>query len=139
MGANMVSFRRAARRARRFIRLIPTHSHHAALVPAAAVAIAGLLLSFAPARAQDEFREIESKYVFGFTIGSGIGLEGEREVTTDTIAALGKRDGRYAATETKAEFEYTPNQYVQIELGALFASHNISGVTDLDDRNQVAV
>jgi hypothetical protein len=32
-----------------------------------------------------------------------------------------------------------PNQYVQIEVGALVSSHNISGVTDLDNRNQEAL
>ena len=93
------------------------------------------------AKAQDftnpqPFYEIETKYIFGFTEGSGVGLEGEKELSSDTIARFGKRDGRYTATETKWEFEYTPNQYVQLELGPLTASHNIRGVTDLDDRNQ---
>ena len=43
---------------------------------------AGLLVSLAdPVRAYDEgaFHEIETKYIFGFTEGSGIGLEGEKE------------------------------------------------------------
>jgi hypothetical protein len=81
------------------------------------------------------FYEIETKYIFGFTEGSGVGLEGEKELSVDTIARFGKRDGRYTATETKWEFEYTPNQYVQLELGPLTSSHNIRNVTDLDDRN----
>jgi len=94
-----------------------------------------------PLKAQDDlagplnFYEIETKYIFGFTEGSGVGLEGEKELSLDTIARLGKRDGRYVATETKWEFEYTPNQYVQLELGPLTASHYIRNVTDLDDRN----
>jgi hypothetical protein len=33
----------------------------------------------------------------------------------------------------------TPNQYIQLEIGVLVASHNIRSVTDLDDRNQVAL
>ena len=92
------------------------------------------------ARAQDasSWKDIETKYIFGFTTGSGIGLEGEKEFTVDTIARFGKRDGHYAATETKYEFEFTPSQFVQIEFGALGSTHNIRGVTDLDDRNQVA-
>ena len=106
---------------------------------AAAVVAAVWSAAIAPARADDEFREIETKYIFGFTIGSGIGLEGEREFSTETTAAFGKRDGSYKASETKLEFEYTPNQYIQIELGALVASHNIRDVTDLDNRNQVAL
>jgi hypothetical protein len=93
------------------------------------------------ARADDasSWREIETKYIFGFTTGSGIGLEGEKEFTVDTIGRFGKRDGHYAATETKYEFEFTPSQFIQIEFGALGSTHNIGGVTDLDDRRQVAL
>lgn len=93
------------------------------------------------ARAEDasSWREIETKYIFGFTTGSGIGLEGEKEFTVDTIGRFGKRDGRYAATETKYEFEFTPTQFIQIEFGALGSTHHIGGVTGLDDRNQVAL
>jgi len=93
------------------------------------------------ARAEDanSWHDIETKYIFGFTIGSGIGLEGEKEFTVDTIGRFGKRDGHYAATETKYEFEFTPSQFIQIEFGALGSTHNIGGVTDLDDRNQAAL
>ncbi len=93
------------------------------------------------ARAEDasSWRDIETKYIFGFTTGSGIGLEGEKEFTVDSIGRFGKRDGHYAATETKYEFEFTPSQFIQIEFGALGSTHNIGGVTDLDDRRQVAV
>jgi len=98
------------------------------------------LISFNAAnsvRAQETgFYEIETKYIFGFTEGSGIGLEGEKEITTDKIARFGKRAGHYFASETKLEYETTPNQYIQLEMGALVAAHSISGVTGLDDRNQ---
>ena len=93
------------------------------------------------ARAQDNpviYRDVETKYVFGFTEGSGIGLEGEKEFSPETFVSFGKRDGRYRASETKLEYEFTPNQYVQFELGPMVAWHDINGVTDLDDRNQVA-
>jgi hypothetical protein len=92
------------------------------------------------ARAEDasSWRDIETKYIFGFTTGSGIGLEGEKEFTIDTIGRFGKRDGHYTATETKYEYEFTPSQFIQIEFGALGSTHNIGGVTGLDDRNQVA-
>lgn len=92
-------------------------------------------------RAQDKpviYRDVETKYVFGFTEGSGIGLEGEKEFSPETVARMGKRDGHYFASETKLEFEFTPNQYVQFELGPMVARHSINGVTDLDDRNQFA-
>ena len=84
------------------------------------------------------WKEIETKYIFGFTTGSGIGLEGEKEVTVDTIGRFGKRDGHYAATETKYEFEFTPTQFIQIEFGALGSTHDIGGVTGLDGRRQFA-
>ena len=104
-------------------------------------AIGGLLWCSVAARADDasSWRDLETKYIFGFTTGSGIGLEGEKEVTIDTIGRFGKRDGHYAATETKYEFEFTPSQFIQIEFGALGSTHHIGGVTDLDDRNQIAL
>ena len=105
------------------------------LIPCVLVGCAG------SARAQDasSWKEIETKYIFGFTTGSGIGLEGEKEFTVDIIGRFGKRDGHYAATETKYEFEFTPTQFIQIEFGALGSTHNIGGVTDLDDRSQFAL
>ncbi|HXL13883.1 MAG TPA: hypothetical protein VN941_07985 [Bradyrhizobium sp.] len=104
-------------------------------------ALACLFWCGTPARAEDysSWHDIETKYIFGFTLGSGIGLEGEKEVTVDAIGRFGKRDGSYAASETKYEFEFTPNQFIQIEFGALGSTHNISGVTGLDDRNQAAL
>lgn len=107
---------------------------------AAVFGVFALLCLGGAARAEDaeSWKEIETKYIFGFTTGSGIGLEGEKEFTIDTRGRFGKRDGRYNATETKYEFEFTPSQLVQIEFGALGSTHNIAGVTDLDDRKQVA-
>src|SRR5262249_26642868 len=100
-----------------------------------------LASSFA-ARAQDNnsatYGDVETKYIFGITEGSGVGLEGEKEFSLDTIARIGKREGRYWASETKLEYEFTPNQYVQFELGPLVSWHNIKNVTDLDNRNQLA-
>src|ERR1700681_657462 len=104
-------------------------------------AVACLLGWCGAARAEDasSWKDIETKYIFGFTIGSGIGLEGEKEFTVDTIGRFGKRDGHYAATETKYEFEFTPTQFIQIEFGALGSTHDIGGVTGLDDRRQLAL
>src|SRR6478672_5664054 len=81
------------------------------------------------------YREIETKYIFGFTEGSGIGLEGEKEFSLDTEARLGKSGGHYYASETKFEYEFTPNQYVQFELGPFASAHSIKGVDGLDDRS----
>ncbi|MDB5553065.1 MAG: hypothetical protein JWL86_3049 [Rhizobium sp.] len=102
-----------------------------------------LVLTFCAgtAQAQDSatWRDIETKYIFGFTTGSGIGLEGEKEFTVESIGRFGKRGGRYQATETKYEFEFTPSQFIQIEFGALGSSHNISGVNDIENRRQLAL
>ena len=106
------------------------------------IALAALL---APSvgRAQDAdpyLRDIETKYIFGFTEGSGIGLEGEKEFSLDTEARMGKGGGsRYWASETKGEFEFTPNQYVQLEFGPFMSAHYIKDVADLDNRNQIAL
>src|ERR1700674_4706815 len=89
-------------------------------------------------RAQDNpvvYRDVETKYIFGFTEGSGIGLQGEKEFSTETVARFGKRHGRYPATQTKPENEFPPSQFVQFELGGLVASHDIKNVTNLDNRN----
>src|SRR3979409_1737296 len=117
-------------------RIQPGRPHSIALC-----AVGCLFLGCGAARAEDasSWRDIETKYIFGFTTGSGIGLEGEKEFTADSIGRFGKRDGHYAATETKYEFEFTPSQFIQIEFGALGSTHNIGGVTDLDDRRQVAL
>src|SRR5258706_5380902 len=104
-------------------------------------AVGCLFWASGTARAEDasSWRDMETKYIFGFTTGSGIGLEGEKEFTVDSIGRFGKRDGHYAATETKFEFEFTPTQFIQIEFGALGSTHTVGGVTDLDDRRQVAL
>src|SRR2546421_7019824 len=108
------------------------------------MAIAGGLLGLCAGtsvRAQDatppQFHEIETKYIFGFTEGSGIGIEGEKEFSVESVVGIGKRDGRYVASQTKLEYEFTPSQFVQFEFGALVSSHNIRNVTDFDDRNSV--
>ncbi len=93
------------------------------------------------ARAQDEtpiFRDVETKYIFGFTEGSGIGLEGEKEFSFDTKARISKQGGQYWASETEGEFEFTPNQYVQFEFGPFMSAHSIHNVSNLDNRDQVA-
>lgn len=116
--------------------LTASKARHAGLL----VAVALITLSAAyPVCAQDAgFYEVETKYIFGFTEGSGIGLEGEKEFSWESFARFGKANGRYWASETKLEYEFTPNQYVQFEFGPLVSTHNIKNVTDLENRNQVA-
>jgi hypothetical protein len=100
-------------------------------------ATAVILTTAVRAEAQDNsaFYEIETKYIFGFTIGSSIGIEGEKAFEPDTVASFGKRNGTYTATETELEFEFTPSQFVQIEFGPTVSYYNIHNVTDIDDRS----
>jgi hypothetical protein len=110
---------------------------------AGVAAMIGVAVLGGAARADDAdpstWRELETKYLFGFTSGSGIGKEGEKEIAVVSVGRFGKRDGSYASSETLTEFEYTPTQFIQIEFGALVSSHAISGVTGLTDRNQIAL
>ena len=95
----------------------------------------------ASAKAQESaFHELETKYIFGsFTVGSSIDEEGEKAFEPETEADFGKRSGRYAATETELEYEFTPTQYLQIELGPTVSYYNIQNVPGLDNRNLAAI
>ena len=99
---------------------------------------AALLVVFpAFARAQDptsdSFRELETKYIFGFAFGSDIGPEGERELELTTNVNFQKRTGSYFALKQEAELEYNPTDSFQIELGAAGVYHAINSVEGLDD------
>lgn len=94
------------------------------------------------AKAQDNsaFHEVETKYIFGnFTVGSSTGLQGEMAFEPESEADFGKRFGRYAATGTALEFEYTPTQFMQVEFGPSVSYYNIHNVPGLDDRNLLSI
>src|SRR5262245_26497209 len=91
------------------------------------------------ARGQDGFYEVETKYIFGVTEGSGVGLEGEKGFSAESSARSGKCEGRYWAGETKREYELTPTQYVQLALGPVGSTHVIKDVTDLENRRNLAM
>ncbi|HEY0354259.1 MAG TPA: hypothetical protein VGC68_11570 [Enterovirga sp.] len=104
----------------------------------AAVLACGSFSAIAQERSPDSYPEIESKYLFGFTTGTDIGLEGEKEVSVETNGRFGKRGGDYRSFDHKLEFEFTPTQFMQFELGVLGASHRIRDVPGLDDRNSTS-
>lgn len=115
-------------------------SHSRGLRPGVVAVVAGLAIGNPGASKADDvgdlFREVESKYLFGFTEGSDIGLEGEKEVSVETVARLAKRAGSFQAFEHKLEFEFTPTQFVQFEMGVLGATHRIENVPGLDNRDR---
>jgi hypothetical protein len=90
-------------------------------------------ISSAQDTAPDSFRELESKYIFGFLFGSDIGPEGERELELTTRIDFQRRTGSYAALEQEAELEYNRTDRFQIELGAFGFYHAISGVEGFGD------
>jgi hypothetical protein len=102
-----------------------------------ALAAALFLVSPAISSAQDlaagSYRELETKYIFGFTEGSDIGPEGERAIEFDSNLAFQKRQGVYNALEQEIEYETNPTQDLQIEASAHGVYHQIRGVDGFDD------
>lgn len=99
--------------------------------------VALVLLVSAAAHADDDDDHVfETRDIFGFTDGSGVGNAGDKEIELDTEARFGKRDGRYAAADSKLSFEYTPNRSVQVAFGPFLSAYSVSGVTGLDDRHR---
>ncbi|MGB8631657.1 MAG: hypothetical protein WCD69_20130, partial [Xanthobacteraceae bacterium] len=93
------------------------------------------------ARAEDNggFQELETKYIFGFTIGSSVGDQGDKEFEPDTKADFGKRGGSYGVGQTAFEYEYTPTKFMQIELGPTVSYYSIHNVPGLDDRDMATI
>jgi hypothetical protein len=102
---------------------------------AAALFVASPLSAHAQDKAPDSFRELESKYIFGYTWGSDIGPEGEREIEFSTDVDFQKRTGSYGGIEQEVEFEYNPTDSFQIEVGAHGNYHWVRGVDGLDDKH----
>ena len=91
-----------------------------------------------PIFASGAFREMESKYIFGFTDGSDIGVQGEKSVELETTSSFGKRAGRYSTIEQELEFEHVATQNFGYELSAHGLRNSISNVPGLTDINQTA-
>src|SRR5574337_2100138 len=64
----------------------------------------------------DKFHDLETKYIFGFTDGADIGLEGEKAIDLETTTEAGIRTGTYGTIEQELEFEGVPSQYWGYEL-----------------------
>jgi hypothetical protein len=80
---------------------------------------------------KSQLPEIETKYIFGFTGGSGVGELGDKEISWEGIGQFGKRDGRYAVADWRFEYEFTPHPLFEVELAATLATHHIRGVSGL--------
>jgi hypothetical protein len=95
----------------------------------------GLLVApVSAANAREGEKEVDTQFIFGFTAGADVGELGEKEIEHQTIARLGKGEGSYAAFSDQLRAEFVPTRNFRFEIGVPVAFHNISGVTDLDDR-----
>jgi hypothetical protein len=94
------------------------------------------ILALAPMAARAA--EVDTQFIFGFTMGADVGELGEREIEQQTVGRFGKSGGSYTALETQLRAEITPTENTRIEMGVPVAYHGISGVAGLDDRQQGA-
>lgn len=109
---------------------IPLRRRHAL---AAAMLLVSPAISLAQETSASSYRELETKYIFGFTEGSDIGPEGERAIEFDSNLAFQKRRGIYDELEQEIEYETNPTQDLQIEASAHGVYHQIRGVDGFDD------
>src|SRR3979409_711416 len=81
---------------------------------------------------------IDTEHLFGFMIGTDVGNVGEREFQSQTTGGFSKNGGHYRAISQELELELVPAKNFRIEIGSAFASHDINGVPDFEDRRQLA-
>src|ERR1700737_1603151 len=81
---------------------------------------------------------IDTEHLFGFMIGTDVGSTGERAFQSQTSGGFSKSSGRYRAISQELELEFVPVRNFRIEMGTSFASHDINGVPDFEDRRQLA-
>ncbi len=81
---------------------------------------------------------IDTEHLFAFMIGTDVGNVGEREFQSQTTGRFSKNGGNYRALSQELELEFVPARNFRIEIGSAFASHDINGVPDFEDRRQLA-
>ena len=81
--------------------------------------------------------EVDTQFLFGFTQGADVGELGEKEIESETVGRFGKADGSYAALTSQLRAELTPVKNFRFEVGAIVNYSSISGVSGLDNRNDV--
>ncbi len=81
---------------------------------------------------------VDTQFIFGFTMGADVGELGEKEIEFGTFGRFGKGDGSYTALTQQFRLEFSPIENFRFEIGVPVTYHSIAGVTDLDDRQQVA-
>jgi hypothetical protein len=82
---------------------------------------------------------VDSEHLFGFTEGSDIGSQREREFKNETTFRSGKAPGSFAAGTSEAEVKYTLSEYFRLSAGATLAYFDINGVPGISDANRAAI
>ena len=83
--------------------------------------------------------EIDTEHMFGFTEGSDIGGKGQTEVETDSTGRFGRLGGSYNNVATALEAKYSLSDWFRLSGVATVAYYDITGVSGIDDRHQVAL
>ncbi len=91
--------------------------------------------SFAQEVRVGRYYELETKYLFGFTEGADIGVQGEKEIESETKAGLGMRGGKFRAVEQELAFDNYTSQYWMYEFAVHGLWNQINNVEGLDNRN----
>lgn len=102
----------------------------------AKTALAALMLLLL-ARSVVHAGDVDTQFLFGFTQGSDVGELGEKEIESETVGRFGKADGSYAALTSELRAELVPFENFRFEVGTIINYSAISGVSGLDDRNEV--
>ena len=81
---------------------------------------------------------IDTEHLFGFMIGTDVGTVGEHEFQSQTTGRFSRSGGSYRAINQELELEFVPVDNFRIEIGSVFAAHDINGIAGLEDRSQLA-
>jgi hypothetical protein len=81
---------------------------------------------------------IDTEHLFGFMIGTDVGTVGEHEFQSQTTGRFSRSGGSYRAINQELELEFVPVDNFRIEIGSVFAAHDINGIAGFEDRSQLA-
>lgn len=76
---------------------------------------------------------VETENLFGFTLGSDIDEAGTLGFAIESVAGFGRRDGRYAAANTKLEFSWAATSNLSASFSLLGGAWNIANNPALPD------
>ena len=107
------------------------------------IILLGCLAIPAPARAEPQTaekqgesgkEEVDTEHIFGFSEGSDIGKQGEREIENINIGSFGKAGGAYNNVDTETSFRYSVTDRLRLSIGTLTNYYAIEDVPTLANR-----